>query len=172
MNWLDIVIVLTVVSFVAAAYSAGLIREVVTMVAALVGIVVAGLLYDDFAEEVLVFIDDRDVSLALSFLILAGAVYLFGQIVAYVLKKFASLLMLGWADRMGGAFFGLLKSLILVQILLIVFAAYPSLGLEKAIAGSELASYFIDDASVLLVILPGDFEERIDQFLAPPLPAG
>jgi uncharacterized membrane protein required for colicin V production len=70
-------------------------------------------------------------------------------------------------DHIGGAFFGLLKGLIVVQILLILFAAYPSLKLRDAIAGSELAPYFIDDASFLLVILPGEFEDRIDEFLLP-----
>jgi membrane protein required for colicin V production len=169
-NWLDIAIVVMIAGFVLAAYASGLIREVVSFIAAIVGIVVAGILYDDFASDVLVFIDDQDAARAVAFLILAGSVYLMGQIIAYMLKKAASLMMLGPADHIGGAFFGLLKGLIVVQILLIIFAAYPSLKLDKAIAGSELASYFIDDASFLLIILPGEFEDRIDQFLLPHQP--
>jgi membrane protein required for colicin V production len=170
MNWLDIVIVVMIVGFVLAAYASGLIREAVTLIASLIGIVVAGILYDDFATDVLVFIDDQDAARAVAFLILAGSVYLMGQIVAYMLKKVASLMMLGPMDHIGGAFFGLLKGLIVVQILLILFAAYPSLKLADAIAGSELAPYFIDDASFLLVILPAEFEDRIDQFLLPQSP--
>jgi len=167
MNWLDIAIVVMIVGFVLAAYASGLIREAVTLIASLIGIVVAGILYDDFAADVLVFIDDQDAARAVAFLILAGSVYLMGQILAYMLKKAASLMMLGPADHIGGAFFGLIKGLIIVQILLILFAAYPSLKLDNAIAGSELAPYFIDDASFLLVILPAEFEDRIDQFLLP-----
>jgi len=41
MNWLDILIVLVIVGFVVTAYTAGLIREVVTLVAAIAGIVIA-----------------------------------------------------------------------------------------------------------------------------------
>ncbi len=123
MNWLDIVIVLVVIGFVITAYMAGLIREVVTLVAAVAGIVVAGLLYDNLAADVLVFMDDADAAEAISFLILAGAVYLFGQIVAIMLSKMASLLMLGWANRAGGAVFGVLKGLLVVQALLIILAA-------------------------------------------------
>lgn len=170
MNWLDFAIILMIAGLVMAAYAAGLIHEVITSVAFIVGIVVAGLLYEDFADEILSFIDDRDTAKTIAFLILSGAVYLMGQIVAYVLKKGASLLMLGWADQIGGAFFGLLKGLLVVQILLILFAAYPMLGLEKAIAGSEFAPYFIDDVSLLLNVLPGEFEDRIDQFLQPTTP--
>lgn len=167
MNWLDFAIIALIIGVVVAAYSAGLIREVVTLTAAIVGIVLATILYDDFADKVLTFFDNRDTARAVSFLILSGAVYLLGQITAYGLKKFASLMMLGPADHLGGALFGLLKGLLIVQILLIVFAAYPGLELDNAVAGSGLAPYFIDDASFILELLPNEFDQRIDQFLNP-----
>ena len=167
MTWLDFVIIAVLIGFVVAAYSSGLIREVVTLVAVIAGIVIAGVLYDDLARDVLVFLDDEDAARAISFLILFGSVYLFGQMIAYILKRGASILMLGWADHVGGGVFGLLKGLIVVQVLLILFAAYPSLGLDDAIDNSALGSYFLDDASFILVIFPGEFEDRIDDFLAP-----
>ena len=170
MNWIDILIVVTVAGFVLGAYAAGLIREVVTLVAAILGIVIAGFFYDDLAADVLVFMDDEDAAEAISFLILVGAVYLFGQIVAILLSKMASLLMLGWADKIGGAAFGVIKGLLVVQVLLIIFAGYPSLGLDDAIAGSELAPYFLDDVDILLWVLPDNFDNRIDQFIAPEPP--
>ena len=167
MNWIDPVIVLILIGFVVTAYSAGLIREVVTIVAVVLGIVIAGLLYDDLATDVLVFIDDADAARAVAFLVLLGSVYLFGQIAAYVLKKMASIMMLGWTDKLGGAAFGLLKGLIVVQVLVILFAAYPSLGLDNSIDNSVIGSFFVDDFSFLLVILPGEFDQRIDEFLLP-----
>jgi hypothetical protein len=89
MNWLDIAIVVVVAGFVFAAYSSGLIREVITLISVIVGVVLAGQLYDRLAADVLVFMDDRDVAEVISFLVLFGAVYLFGQI-AYM-KAGASL---------------------------------------------------------------------------------
>lgn len=166
MNWLDFAIIAVLVGFVLAAYSAGLIREAVTLVAIVAGVVIAGLLYDKLARDVLVFLNDKQAALAVSFLVLFGAVYLFGQVAAYTLKTGASLLMLGPADRLGGAAFGLLKGLIVVEVLLIVFAAYPQLGLGKAVSGSALAPLFVDHVSVVLNILPGDFSHRIDTFLS------
>ena len=170
MNWIDLVIILILVAFVGTAYTAGLIREVVTMVAVVVGIVVAGLLFDDFATDVLVFIDDEDAARAVAFLVLLGAIYLFGQIAAYVLKRMASIMMLGWADKAGGAAFGLVKGLVVVQVLVVLFAAYPSLGLDDAIDNSAIGKFFVDDVSVVLVILPGEFDDRIDDFLLPEVP--
>jgi membrane protein required for colicin V production len=171
MNWIDILIVVTIAGIVLGAYAAGLLREVVTLVAAILGIVIAGALYDDLAADVLVFMDNEETAQAISFIILVGAVYLFGQIVAILLSKTASLLMLGWADRIGGAAFGFIKGIIVVQALLIIFAAYPSLELSDAIAGSELAPYFLEDVDFLLWVLPDNFDNRIDQFIAPEPPS-
>ena len=167
MNWLDIAIIIIVAGFVAAAYSAGLIREVITLLSVIAGIIIAGQLYDNLTADVLVFMDDRDVADAISFLVLFGAVYLFGQILAYTLKTGASLFMLGWANHIGGAFFGLLKGLIVVELLLIVFAGYTELGLDGSVEGSELAPYFVEDVDWVQWILPGNFDERVDAFLAP-----
>ncbi len=165
MNWLDLAIILALIGFTGAAYSAGLIREIVTLIAVIAGIVIAGALYESLANDVLVFIDNENAAEAASFLVLFGAVYIFGQIAAYMLKTGASLLMLGLWDKLGGAAFGLLKGLLVVQVLLLVFAAYSSLGLDGAVEGSELAPYFVDDFSFLLNLLPQEFEDRIDAFL-------
>ena len=165
MNWLDVLIIVVLIGFTVAAYRAGLIREIVTLTAVVAGIVIAGTLYDNLARDVLVFIDNESAAEAVSFLVLFGAVYIFGQIAAYMLKTGASLLMLGVWDKLGGIGFGLIKGLLIVQILLLVFAAYPSLGLEGTVEGSELAPYFVDDFSILLSLLPQAFEDRIDAFL-------
>jgi membrane protein required for colicin V production len=164
MNWIDLLIVATIAGIVFGAFAAGLIREAVTLIAAIVGIVIAGALYDDLAADVLVFMDNEGTAEAISFIILAGAVYLFGQIIAILLSRTASLLMLGWADKAGGAVFGFIKGIIVVQALLIIFAAYPSLEFSDAIAGSELAPFFLEDVDFLLWVLPDNFDSRIDIF--------
>jgi membrane protein required for colicin V production len=166
MNWLDIAIVLVVAFFAATAFSAGLIRELVTLVSVVVGVVVAGVFHDDLARDVLVFIDSETTARAVGFLVLLGAIFLAGQLIAIMLKQVAAILLLGWADRMGGALFGLLKGLVVVEVLLILFVRYPRLGLDDAIEDSGLASVFLDAASVLLIILPADFERAVDAFPA------
>ncbi len=166
MNWLDIVIVLIVAFFAGSAFASGLIREVVTVVSAVVGIVVAGLFYDDLARDVLVFIDDEEAARIISFLVLLGAIYLAGQLVAVMLKQTASLLLLGWADHLGGAVFGFAKGLIVVEVLIILFVTFPKLGLDDAIDGSALASVFLDARNVILFVLPNEFEVAADAFVA------
>jgi len=165
MNWLDIVIILIIAFFAATAFSAGLIRELVTLVSAVVGIVVAGLFYEDLARDVLVFIDNKDTANIVAFLMLLGAIYLAGQLIAIMLKQVTAILLLGWADRLGGALFGLLKGLVVVEVLLIAFVTFD-VGLDDAIEDSGLASVFLDAIPVLLLILPNEFEQAVDAFLA------
>ncbi len=165
MNWLDIAIVLIVAFFATTAFSAGLIRELVILVSAVVGIVVAGLFYDDLTRDVLVVIDNKDTASIVAFLVLLGAIYLAGQLIAIMLKQVAAVLLLGWADRLGGALFGLLKGLVVVGVLLIAFVTFD-VGLDGAIEDSALASVFLDAASVLLIILPDEFERAVDAFPA------
>lgn len=166
MNWLDFIIIVVIVFFVLGAYSAGLIREVVTLFAVFFGIIIAGALYNSLAKDVLVFFHNQDAARAIAFLILFGSVYLIGQISAYILKTGAALLMLGWVDRAGGAVFGFLKGIIVVQVLLIVFAAFPSLDMDGAVNDSTLGPFFVDDVSFVLQVMPGDFNDRVDHFLS------
>lgn len=174
MNWLDIVVIVTIAGLTLAAYSSGLIREVVTFFAVIIGIIVAGALYERLARDVLVFVDNEDAAEAISYLALFGAVYLFGQIGAYVLKTGAALLMLGPLDHLGGAVFGFVKGIIVVQTLLVIFAAYPSLDLDQAVADSTVARRIADDYGIVRYIVPDNIEDRFDLFQNPeePQPEG
>jgi membrane protein required for colicin V production len=171
MNWLDVVVILLLAGFTFAAYSSGLIREAITLVAVVAGILIAGALYQRLAADVLVFIDDRDAAEAVAFLALFGGVYLMGQIGAYVLKTGAALLMLGPLDHLGGAVFGFVKGVLVIEMLLIVFAAYPSLSLDRAVDNSVVARQLVDNFGFLVHILPSNFDHRIDDFLAHQPPA-
>ena len=162
MNWLDAVIVITLIGFTVAAFRAGLIREVVTLVAVVVGILVAGHYYDDLADDVLLFIKNDKAAKVIAFLSLFGSIALLGQLAALLIKQAVSMLLLGWLDHVAGVMFGLLKGLVLVELFLIVFATYPYFGLDKAIDGSGIAPLFLDNGPALLKLLPGEFNRAVE----------
>jgi uncharacterized membrane protein required for colicin V production len=78
--------------------------------------------------------------------------------------------MLGPLDHLGGAAFGFVKGIFVVEMLMIIFAAYPDLELDSAVANSEVARYFVDEFDFLQVILPSDIDGRIDLFNNPEEP--
>jgi membrane protein required for colicin V production len=164
MNWLDAAIVIVTAWFTFAAFRTGIIREVVTVVAFVVGVLAAGFYYDDLAENVLLFIDDDTAAAVAAFIVLFASVALGGQLAATLLKRMASLLRLGWLDHLAGAAFGFLKGLILVEVFLILFTTFPYLGLDGTIRGSAIAPLFLDGGPVLLKLLPGEFDDAVDAF--------
>jgi membrane protein required for colicin V production len=164
MNWLDVAIVIVIAWFTFAAYGAGIIREVVTVIAFVVAVLAAGFYYDDLAENVLLFINDDIAASVAAFVVLFGSVVLGGQLAAILLKHMVSLLRLGWLDHLAGAAFGLLKGLILVEMFLILFTTFPYLGLDSTIRGSAIAPLFLDGGPVLLKLLPGEFDHAVNAF--------
>ncbi|HEY7270939.1 MAG TPA: CvpA family protein [Dehalococcoidia bacterium] len=164
MNWVDAVILATLAWFTYAAFNAGLIREVITIIGAVFAVALAGLFYTDLAKDVDVAIKSPDVSRLVAFGIIFGATLLATQLIAIFLKQAASLLFLGLFDSLGGAVIGLLKGFILVEIALIVAITFPSLHLENAINNSTLAPFFLDAVPVLKNILPVEFKNAINAF--------
>jgi membrane protein required for colicin V production len=162
MNWLDFVVIIIVAWFTFAAFSAGVIREVVTIVGVALGVVLAGLFYEELADDVELVIDAGNAPEIIAFLIIFGACTLAGQLAAMVLKQTASLLMLGTFDQLLGAVFGLVKGMVVVEILLIVFVTYPALGLKETIDESLFGPLFLDGIPLLLKILPAEFDNAVE----------
>jgi len=167
-NWLDGAILALVIWLTFAAFKAGFIRETVTVVAAVFGIILAGLFYEDLAEDVLVFIDNETFARIVGFAMVFGAIVLAGQMLAMILKPTVNLLQLGIFDQLAGAAFGFVKAIVFIQIFLILFITYPKWGLDETIDESVFGSLtvrMVERVPVIVQMLPGEFEDEVDQFV-------
>jgi membrane protein required for colicin V production len=164
LSWIDIAILATMIWFTYAAFHAGMIREVITIVGAIFAVALAGLFYEELAEDVRVAVDSEETARIIAFAMIFGATILAAQLSALFLKQAASLLLLGLADSVGGAVIGFIKGFIFVEIGLILAITFESLGLEGAVEDSALAPVFLDVLPVLKLILPGEFKDSIDGF--------
>jgi membrane protein required for colicin V production len=162
MNYVDIAIVAIVAWFTFSAFSAGIIREIVTIVGVALGIVLAGLFYQDLAADVKLAVDNDNTANIIAFLVIFGACVLAGQLAGMLLKTTASLLMLGTFDHLLGAGFGFLKGMAIVEIGLIVFVTFPAFGLKEHIRDSMFGPMFLDGIPVLLRILPVEFRNAVN----------
>ena len=165
MNWLDAVIIVVVAWLTFSAFQTGFIRETITIVAAVMGVVLAGIFYKDMADDVLLFIDNETLALIVAFGIIFGAVALAGQILSLVLKPTVTLLQLGMFDQFAGAIFGFVKALVFVEIFLLVFVTHPKWDLDDTIDDSRIGSYIVENFAVLERILPDEFDEGVDKFM-------
>ncbi|HEY8837988.1 MAG TPA: CvpA family protein, partial [Dehalococcoidia bacterium] len=162
LNWLDFAIIVTILWFAITGLTAGMLREVVTLVAVFLGVVLAGRLYARLADDIRIVHDDPRMDQLIAFIAIFGATALAGQIAGSLLKQTASLLLLGPVDRVAGLAFGLLKGLIIVELVLIAFAVFPSaMWMKTAIDTSLLAPLFLDGAPWLLHLLPGGFRSAV-----------
>ncbi len=164
MNWLDAAILGVVIWFTFSAFQAGFVRESVTVAAAVLGVVLAGLYYKNLADDVLVFIDGKTLANLVSFGVIFGAAALAGQMLALVLKPTVHMFQLGVFDQLAGAAFGFAKAMVFVQIFLIVFITYPKWGLDKTIDNSFFGTLILDKSSVVVKILPTEFSSAVDHF--------
>ena len=162
MNWLDIIVVATIAWFIFSAFWAGVIREIVAIVGVALGIVLAGLFYQDLADDVKLVIDVDNAPPIIAFLLIFGACALAGQLAAMVLKQTAALLMLGTFDHLLGAVFGLAKGIVVVEILMIVFVTFPALGLTETIDESMFGPIFLNGIPFLLKVLPSEFDSAVE----------
>ena len=167
MNWLDLVILLVLAWFVIAGATAGLVRESVTLIAVLLGVVLAGLFYDDLAADIRVMVENEWTARILGFAAIFLAVLGAGQIVSVLLKGPAMALALGGLDHTGGLVIGLCKGLVIVEATLFLFARYHLDTMVAAMDGSFLTPFFLRGIPVVLALLPGDFRSAVESFPAP-----
>jgi len=160
---IDLVIVGIIAWMTFTAFTNGLIREVVKLAALVVGAVVAGMFYDDLSANLAFLIDDETIRDLLSFAALLGGAIILGQLAAMMLRGTARLLMLGPFDHVGGAAFGFVKGVILVELVLISISVFPaSSDVALAVDDSALAPVFLEHAPVVELALPTEFDNALD----------
>jgi membrane protein required for colicin V production len=164
MNWLDLVILLVLAWFTIAGATAGLPREVVTFLAMLAGVVLAGLFHERLANDLSVFTDDQPLARVIGFLAIFLATWGAGQIAVVVFKTQALTVTFGPLDRPGGGVLGFIKGAVLVETVLVLFARYQFRTMTNAIDGSFLAPFFLDAFPFILVLLPGAFRDAVEAF--------
>jgi len=153
MNWLDIVIIVIIAISAFIGLKIGLIKAVLSLVGLIIGVILARLYYIPLSEQ-LTFISQVTLAKVAAFAIIMIGVMIIAGILAMILKWIASLIMLGWVNRIGGAIFGLVLGVIFCGTILALWVNF--LGVGEVIADSGLAAILSQFPSVL-GLMPGEF---------------
>ena len=159
---LDLAIILSFVVLTYTGYTAGLLREAIVLMAAVVGVALAGQAYDNLAGDLNNFIDDEQDALRIAFLSLIGAVVLGGMIISFVIKTTLTVFDLGSLDSLGGGVCGAIKAFVLIEAVLIAFVTFPALGMAEAIDDSVFGSLLLERLPALKALLPAAFDAAVD----------
>ena len=164
MTWVDVGIVVIFLFFIVTAFSAGLVREIISTGATILGMVLAGLFYRDIADSLLTSIDNETTASVVGFLIIFVGITLAGQLLAMVVHPAITVLQLGMMDQFLGAGFGAVKAFVIIEVLLVLFVTYPRYDLDTRIDDSQFASTMLEMSQPIVKVLPVIFEKKVDAF--------
>ena len=154
MNWLDIVILVVLVLAIFFGLRIGIIKAVLSLAGLIIGVILAGRFYVPLSEQ-LGFITHAGAAKIVAFAIILFGVMIIAGVLASLLKWAASVMMLGWVNRLGGALFGLVLGATLCGALLATWVKF--LGIEGIIVESTLARILLDYFPLVLALLPDEF---------------
>ena len=154
MSWLDIAVIVIISIATLIGLKIGIIKAVLTLAGVIIGVLLAGRFYVALADR-LTFIPQETLAKVVAFAAILIVVVLVAGIIAGVLKWLASIILLGWVNRLGGALLGLIMGSILCGALLAMWTKF--LGISDPIAESALATFLLDRFPMVLALLPGEF---------------
>jgi membrane protein required for colicin V production len=155
----DWAIVAVVGLSVAVAFWHGLLVELFSLLGLVGGLLVAGREYPALAPWMERIFHEQAAASAAAFLLVALGVMLAAAILGRVLRWILRGVGLGWADRLAGGAFGLVKGYILVALGLAALAAFfPR---EPWFDQSRLVPYFSPGARGSGAVLPRDLRVKI-----------
>lgn len=159
MTAIDWAIVAIVVISVVMAAKEGLVVEVFSLAGLVVGLLLASWDYQRLTPWVSTWVHSAALAQALAFLLIAFGVMIAAALAGRFIRWSVKSIGLGWADRMAGAAFGLVKGCVLVTIAVMVIAAFwPSATWFRR---SRLAPGFLTMAHRVAVVAPADLEQKI-----------
>jgi membrane protein required for colicin V production len=154
-NWLDIVLIVAIGLTTFIGLRKGIIKMALTLAGLVLGIFLAGRYYLPFSEH-LTLISSPTWAKVAAFAIIFIGIMVVAAILARLLEKVASAIMLGWANRLVGAIIGFVVGAMFCGAVLAIWVKY--LGVSGAIAGSKIAPILLDHFPKVLALLPDDFD--------------
>ena len=118
-NLLDILILIPLLLFAYHGYKKGLIIEVATLAALLLGIYSA-IYFSDFTAGLITqsFKVDKEYLSVISFIVTFIGVLVLVLFLGKILEKLVNVLLLGFLNKIAGAIFGILKGALLVSVII------------------------------------------------------
>ncbi len=160
MNWLDIVILVALVTPAFAGLRQGIIKAALS----LAGVIVGAMLASNFNEQlggILSFISNPDVANITAYIIILVVVMTVAYVLSAVLKFTVKAATFGWIDRASGAVFGFLMGALFMGAILAAIVQFFG---EGIVTDSFLAGILLNKFPLVLALLPSEFDAIRDFF--------
>ena len=155
MHWLDIVLIVAIGISAFIGVRKGVIEIALTLAGLVIGVFLAGRFYIPFSQY-LSFIPHAGLAKVAAFAIIFIGVMAIAAVLARLLGRAASAIMMGWANRLGGGILGFILGAIFCGAFLAMWVKF--LGMPQAIAGSRIAPILLNQFPMVLALLPREFD--------------
>jgi membrane protein required for colicin V production len=155
MNWLDIVLIVAIGVVTFIGLRKGIIKMALTLGGLVLGIFLAGRYYLPFSEH-LTLISSPTWAKVAAFAIIFIGIMVAAAILARLLERVASAILLGWVNRLVGAIIGFVVGAMFCGAVLAIWVKY--LGVSGHISASKIAPILLEHFPKVLALLPDDFE--------------
>ena len=164
MNLLDILLLVILAMAALLGLKRGLIGTILSLVGLLLGVVLAGRFHGPVGNFLSRWISNPDTASIVGFAVIFVATMVAAWLVASFLRRFISMLLLGWVDRIGGALFGLATAATFCGAALAMLIKFNVLSAEGVTADSTLARFLVKYFPLVLNLLPGGFGDAARNF--------
>ncbi len=163
MNWLDVMLVLTMVISIVSGLAAGFAKTGIGFLASVLGLLFGLQYYRPVGLSLRDHIPQSGVANALGFLIIFCGITIVGSVAAGILARFFHEAHLSGLDRVLGGAFGVVRGLLFATITIWALMAFAPAGPRHVLSGSRLAPCVMDAAGMVADASPEDVRRNFRQ---------
>lgn len=164
MNQIDIIVIAIIIISAVLGLYWGIIRQVLSIVGLVAGIVVASRYAPSVAEWLTSFLPDTRFVDVIAYGVVVIGVSALASLLASLLHGFVGLLFLGWADHLLGAVLGAIQGAMLATVLVAILAANQSSAISTTLSESQFAAPIVQAFSFILALLPESIRTSAEIF--------
>ena len=158
-NAIDWVLLVILAWSVVTAFLRGLIRELFALAGLFLGILLAGVYYLPLSARLGGIISSPALRQIAAFLSIALGIMIVAGLLGRLVRRTASLVGLGFFDRLAGALFGFARGCLVAVAVITAFSAF--LGPQLSLKRSRLAPYFLAGAHGVSFVVPQPLQQQI-----------
>jgi membrane protein required for colicin V production len=157
MTVLDYFVLIVVAASVTSGATRGILKAIVSIVSAVVGLLAAVQLYSYAAVLVRTFVSTQEEANILGYIAVFLAVFIAGAILGWRLRLGARRSRLGWLDRATGAALGLVAGWLICSALYMALTAFPVK--IEAVEKATFAPLLLEGSRVIAYLTSPEFRE-------------